>query len=73
MGKGLKVYLAALTQGVFIIKVTDMAADTNYRQYMRFLPVCPLNKITNIKDKCCLRSFLYSIDHDLHKRIHMSN
>jgi hypothetical protein len=42
MGKGLKVYLVALTQGVFIIKVTDMAADTNYRHYMRFLSICPL-------------------------------
>ena len=27
MGKGLKVYLAALTQGMFTIKVADMAAD----------------------------------------------
>jgi hypothetical protein len=26
MGKGLKVYLAALTQGIFTIKVADMAA-----------------------------------------------
>ena len=28
MGKGLKVYLAALTQGMFTIKVTDMEADS---------------------------------------------
>ena len=27
MGKGLKVYLAALTQGMFTIKVTDMAGE----------------------------------------------
>ena len=27
MGKGLKVYLAALTQGMFTIKVADMGAD----------------------------------------------
>jgi hypothetical protein len=27
MGKGLKVYLAALTRGIFTIKVADMAAD----------------------------------------------
>lgn len=27
MGKGLNVYLTALTQGIFTIKVADMAAD----------------------------------------------